>query len=100
MASRIPDVLASASAAITAERRDLAETERHRTAALGEQLEVATTLSRSRQLSAELNSVADDAVRNQHVQAGALQAAIDERRTVLDRITTDLTDLLGDRPLP
>lgn len=56
------------------------------------------TLSKSRQLSAELSSVADDALRNQREQADAMQAAVDERRDLLDRISTDLSDVLGSRP--
>jgi hypothetical protein len=97
MASRIPDLLQSATAAVTAARHDLAEVERHRSAALDEQIDVAASLSRSKQLSAELSSVAGDALRHQRDKADALRAGIDERRDLLDRISADLKDLLPGR---
>ena len=95
MASRVPDPLESATAAIAAARRDLAEVARHRAAALDEQVDIAARLSRSKQLSAELSSVAADALRNQRERAEAVRAAVDERRDLLDRISTDLSELLG-----
>jgi hypothetical protein len=93
MARSVPDLLQSATAAITAARRELDEIERHRAAAIEEQSDAAASLSRSRQLSAELSSVAADALRYQRDQASAMRDAVNERRNVLDKVNADIASL-------
>lgn len=93
MAWNVTDLVQSAAAAISTARSELDEIERSRAAALDEQIAAAASLSRSRQLSAELSSVADDALRYQRAQASAMRDAVNERRGVLDKVNADLASL-------
>ena len=94
MADETKDLLRSVTAAVAAARHRLHEVESERTADLDEQLQLATSLSRSRQLSAELSDVAGEALRNQHSEASTVTAAISGRRAVLDQVTEDLEALV------
>lgn len=94
MADNVQDLLHSATAAVAAARRELAEVERHRLAGVESQIEMATSLSRSKQLSSEQSAMAGDALKYQRSLATTLRAAIDERGEVLDNVNDGIASLI------